>query len=186
MDDLIAQAIPDALLAFIGAECGLPSGVLRAVQPDDLPEPARQLLVHQRDMTSTLAEFHGGALRVDILQQKRTADFYLREVFLRVVASGAVAEYGVIAIAMDRFSTEQQHAIEAGRAPLGSLLHHFRIPFESAPVCFFAVPPETRAGTRLDGFNHRPSHGRFNQLATPSGDPLAWIMEILPGQPVHE
>src|SRR5688572_16153322 len=95
MNETIAQVLPDALWAFISEACGLPAAALRMLPPEALPEPARRLLVHQRDMTSTLAECHGSELRVEILQQKRSEDFYLREVFLRTIATEAIVEYGV-------------------------------------------------------------------------------------------
>jgi hypothetical protein len=134
-------------------------------------------------MTSTLAEFNGSDLSVKVLQQARTEDYYLREVFLRAIATGAIVEYGVIAIALAQFSPEQQIAIQAGEAPLGGLLHRFRISFESSPICFFSIAAGHRAGSPLAAFNHGDSYGRFNHLATPAGEPLAWIMEILPGTP---
>lgn len=185
MDDVIAQVLPDALCAFISGECGLPARTLRALSPDQLPATAQRLLAHQRDMTSTLAEFHGSDLGVEVLQQKRTEEFYLREVFLRAIATGAIVEYGVIAIAMARFTPEQQKAIEARQAPLGGLLHRFRIEFASAPLGFFSLPAGARANSALAAFHPGVCYGRFNQLATPAGEPLAWIMEILPASPAR-
>lgn len=180
MNEAIAQVLPDSLWSFISETCGLPAAALRMLAPDQLPATAQRLLAHQRDMTSTLAEFHGSELRVEVLQQKRSEEFYLREVFLRTITTGAIVEYGVIAIAMARFDPEQQSAIHAGETPLGALLHRFRIPFQSAPICFFSLAPGDRANPALAAVNHGAAYGRFNHLATPAGDPLAWIMEILP------
>jgi hypothetical protein len=183
MDETIAQVLPDALWTFINEACGLPAAALRMLGPDQLPEPARRLLVHQRDMTSTLAECHNSELRVEILQQKRSDDFYLREVFLRTIVADTIVEYGVIAIAMARFLPDQQSAIKAGKTPLGGLLHRFRIPFQSSPICFFSLAAGDRVNPALAVVNHGAAYGRFNHLATPAGEPLAWIMEILPKIP---
>jgi hypothetical protein len=131
-------------------------------------------------MTSTLATFHGSALRVEIIQRARLDGLYLREVFLRTETGDQIVEYGVIAVAIDRFSPEQQVEIEAGRIPLGGLLHRFQRPFESSPLGFVAVATATLPDT-LRNVLHRPTcFGRFNRLATPTGEALAWILEILP------
>jgi hypothetical protein len=61
-------------------------------------------------------------------------------------------------------------------------MHQFRIPFDSAPICFFSVTAEGVAKTPFGGvgLNGASSYGRFNQLTKTTGEPLAWIMEILP------
>lgn len=180
MEQVIAGGVPESLLKFIRQSCSLPVEALQPIPPADLPEPARRLLVHPHDMTSTLADFHGSALQVEILQQRRQAETYLREVFLRTRSAGVVVEYGVIAIALGQFTPAQQEAIQAGQTPLGGLLHQFQIPFESAPIGYFSVATASLAATHRAALNGPTCFGRFNQLAKPAGEPLAWIMEILP------
>jgi chorismate-pyruvate lyase len=153
------------------------------VEGNAVPEPAKQLLVHRRDMTTTLAEFHGSELRVELFQTVRRDDLYLREVFLRTTAHNRIVEYGVIAIALEQFSPAQQEIIASGRIPLGGLLHQAKIPFVSAPIGFFAVPAKTLAASRPGFGEGATCHGRFNRLAKATGEPLAWIMEILPPAP---
>jgi chorismate-pyruvate lyase len=179
-DEVIAQKVPDALWQFLSETCQFRTDAMTRVAPEDVPEPDQDLLVHQRDMTSTLARFHGIALRVEIIQQRRLGELYLREVFLRTTNTNRIAEYGVIAIALERFSPVQREAVEAGRIPLGGLLHQFEIPFESAPIYFFSVANAKLAQSHRAALNGATSYGRFNRLFKPAGEPLAWIMEILP------
>ena len=180
MNDVIAPGVPESVWKFLCDVCRMSPEILRRLPGETLPEPARQLLVHRRDMTSTLSAFHGSALRVDILQQRRNDEVYLREVFLRTLATDAIVEYGVIGVALEQFSPPQQEAIEAGETPLGGLLHQFKIPFESSPICFFSVPTDRFTETPLAALKGATCFGRFNQLAKPTGERLAWIMEILP------
>ena len=180
MEQVIARAVPEALWQFIRQACTLPVGAMHEMPAAALPEPARRLLVHPHDMTSTLADFHGSALQVEILQQQRLDDLYLREVFLRTQSAGEIVEYGVIGIALEQFTPPQQAAIQAGQIPLGGLLHQFQIPFESAPIGYFSVPTVSLAKSHRAAFKGALCFGRFNQLAKPTGEPLAWIMEILP------
>lgn len=179
-EQLVAEDLPELLQKFLRETCGLRVDAFRPRPGGEVPEPARRLLVHANDMTSTLATFHGSALRVEILQRASRDDLYLREVFLRTRDADRIVEYGVIAIALDQFTPPQQEAILAGQIPLGALLHRFAIPFVSAPIGFFAVSAEDLAETPLAVPAGATCFGRFNRLAKPTGDTLAWILEILP------
>ncbi len=160
--------------------CRLAPDAFQPLPGHALPEPARRLLVHAQDMTSTLATFHESPLRVEILQQQQLDGLYLREVFLRTTATGAIVEYGVIAIALAQFTPAQQQAIAGGHGPLGALLHRFQIPFTSAPIGFFSVTGARLAATPLATAPDATCFGRLNRLAKAAGEPLAWILEILP------
>ena len=172
--------MPESLRHFMHEACRIPRRTLKPLTPARLPEPARRLLAHAQDMTSTLAAFHESPLRVEILQCRREGDFYLREVFLRTNASSLIVEYGVIAIALDQFTPRQQEEIQAGVAPLGGLLHRFKLPFTSVPMGFFSVAAAAIARTPLQVPPDTVCFGRFNRLAKSTGEPLAWILEILP------
>lgn len=162
------------------AACGVPLDDLQALPGEQMPEPARQLLVHGQDMTSTLAAFHGSPLRVEVLRQEQHDTLYFREVFLRTQAHDRIVEYGVIAIDLEQFTPPQREAIQAGRIPLGELLHRFRIPFVSSPIGYFAVAAERLGGRPFAVPAGTNCHGRFNRLGLPTGETLAWILEILP------
>ena len=55
-------------------DCRIPADAFRARAPADLPARDRRLLVHAQDMTSTLAAFHGSALRVELIKRLAYAD----------------------------------------------------------------------------------------------------------------
>lgn len=165
--------------------CHLPSDTLHSLPGAALPEPDRSLLDHARDMTSTLADFHRSLLRVEILQQVRQDDLYLREVFLRTQTLDLIVEYGVIAIALEHFTPPQREAIQGGYGPLGGLLHQFKIPFVSAPIRFFSVASAVLTRLPFGGGRSTRCHGRLNHLSRPTGEPLAWILEILPPAPAR-
>lgn len=176
----LTRGLPDSLQEFIRAACGIPVAALLARPGAELPEPARQLLVHGQDMTSTLATFHGSSLRVEVLQRQHTDTLYFREVFLRTRSDDRIVEYGVIAIALEQFTPAQREAILAGEIPLGELLHRFHIPFVSAPIGFFSVASSSLGDRPFAQPAGAICHGRFNRLGKPTGEPLAWILEILP------
>jgi hypothetical protein len=186
MHELTIQELPQALWSLINDLCRVPVDAVRVLPRAELPEPSRGMLVHRRDMTSTLVAYHGSALRVEVLQQRETENLYLREVFLRAVGSNQVVEYGVIAMDLAQFTDSQQQVIRAGRMPLGGVLHRFDIPFESTPIAFFSVNTSDLPKLHQAALHGPVCYGRFNQLSKPGGEPLARILEILPSvDPPH-
>ena len=179
-DRVTALGVPESLSEFLREACRIQFDLFRPLSGSSLPEPARRLLDHPRDMTSTLAAYHGSPLRVEVLQCRTGGGIYLREVFLRAEATGKIVEFGGLAVVLDRFSAEEQRAIHEAAMPLGALLHRFKIPFVSAPISFFSASGESLAGTPLVLPAGAECFGRFNRLAKPTGETLAWIMEILP------
>ena len=175
-----ATQLPGTLQQFLRTECHLDTEAFIPLAAAELPDRDRLLLAHHRDMTSTLAAFHGSALRVELLQCVTRENLYLREVFLRTTQADRAVEYGVIAMALDQFGETERAAIAAHQSPLGAVLHQFKIAFVSAPIGFFSVAPEARGRTPLAHVPEGICYGRFNRLSKPTGEPLAWIMEILP------
>ncbi len=181
MVEVVFQKMPGGLREFIQNHCALSMESFRIIEPAEMPQPQRQLLCHNGDMTSTLSEFHGGVLQVEALQKKKRRRTYIREVYLRAGDGGKIVEYGVIAILLQGFEPEQRKLIEQDREPLGGLLHRFEIKFTSAPLCFFFLDQEAVVRNPVAGFGKPKYYGRFNELAKPGGQTLAWIMEIIPG-----
>jgi hypothetical protein len=180
VDQPTPRAVPEVLTKFMADACALRADAFVTRPAAELPERERTLLVHAQDMTSTLARFHGSSLQVEILQERRVEGMYLREVFLRTLSEGTVVEYGVLAVELEQFGPAEREALEGGHMPLGALLHRFKIPFVSAPIRFFSVAGEALATTPLHPVKDTTCYGRFNLLAKPTGEPLAWILEILP------
>lgn len=181
MVEAVLQKMPRGLLGFIQNNCALSMESFRLIEPAEMPQPQRKLLCHDGDMTSTLSEFHGSVLQVEALQKNNRKETYIREVYLRAVEGGKIVEYGVIAILLQNFERDQRKEIEQDRQPLGGLLHQFEIEFTSAPLCFFYLNEDAVVRNPVAGFGQAKYYGRFNELAKPSGQSLAWIMEIIPG-----
>ena len=58
---------------------------LPRIEPVDgaaLPEPYRSLLMHERDMTSTLGQFHGDDISLEVLHRHNGGDAYYRDCLL--------------------------------------------------------------------------------------------------------
>ena len=161
-----------------------PETAVQELSPAEMPEPFRRLLAHDRDMTSTLESFHGEAMALRQLVRELRGEVLYRRVALVGAASGFIAEFGAIAIHLERFGPEPRREILEGSSPLGSILARHRVAYESRPRTFFRLRPgrEIAELFDLDG-EASPClylYGRQNDLLTPAGEPLAEVVEILP------
>lgn len=147
---------------------------------DEVPEPDRSLLVHKRDMTSVLEEFHGDSIHIHVLRKRREGQFYFREVVLVLDHQDKLVEFGAIKIDLLLFEERVQKVILQERLPLGRILHAFRVSHRSRPSAFFRIDSDDFISGSLGIAPHRVLHGRRNTLLNPYNRPLAEVVEILP------
>ena len=158
-----------------------PLPVIRPVDRQDVPQPYHSLLVHERDMTSTLSQFHDDEIELKVLSLKNSDGGYYREVLLLAKQDQRPVEYGAIRICLEHFSEPAREAIVSASNPLGQLLHDYQIKYLSRPSRFLAIECDNYIAG-LFGCPNRPTlYGRHNTLYNAnSGAHLAEIVEILP------
>ncbi len=182
METTAAPILPPVLAAILAAS-ELGDTPLTWLSSTRVPQPFHRLLVHDHDMTSELAGFHGDAISLHVLHSQTSEDTYLREVTLHAASSGNCVEYGLIAIPLESFPREIRPRILAGDTPLGTILNESKLPYHSEPQGFFTIPavalrkifPQSSTGGIL--------YGRYNHLIQDDGSCLARILEILPLSP---
>ena len=176
------STLPSALSVLL-ATSHLGVAPLTWIPATEIPQPYQKLLVHDHDMTSELAAFHGDSISLTVLHSQLDDPIYLREVTLHAAATGTTVEYGLIEILLGSFPPELRSRILAGDTPLGSILITSGLPFRSEPQGYFTVPAQV-----LDSiFPHSPTgkilFGRYNHLVGDDSNIFARILEILPLTP---
>ena len=159
---------------------GQPEPVTEIIPAEAMPQPYRQLLVHERDMTSTLEAFHDGRLHLRVLGTRQKGAIYQREVVLQLDGSGWPVEFGATQINLDTLPAEAQKLILEGRRPFGGILRKCAISYTSRPRAYFRVQadPTIREAFRLAG--DYVLYGRCNVISDREGRVIAEIVEILP------
>lgn len=145
-----------------------------------MPEPQKSLLVHERDMTSTLAGFHESPLTLDVRTRELNGDYLLREVILRRADDGVPVEYGAIGIHLDKFEGPIRDKIANGEAPLGELIRTHVVDYRSAPRSFIRVMADGHMASALGVAEGGVLYGRSNELTDVGGIAFADIVEVLP------
>jgi chorismate-pyruvate lyase len=159
---------------------GRPLPPHQSVTPSDLPEPARTLLVHNRDMTSTLEQFHQGRIHLRVLSFQNDGIQVRRQVVLRLDQSEIPVEFGATWVNLDRFAEPWRSQIVASQRPLGGILNASGQRYVSRPSAFFRIIADDFLQQAL-GLTHAVAlFGRQNTLRTPEGLEIAGIVEILP------
>ena len=148
------------------------------VDPEEVEDPYRELLCHQRDMTSTLARFHGGKVSLKVFQESSDRECYVREVLLKV--DDKPVEYGLIRIFLENFPEELRTEIIGGGKPLGAILNDSGLQYLSEPGGFLKIPGETFEPDFFPTACSKFLFGRYNSLLSEDRKVLARIIEILP------
>lgn len=157
----------------------IPALSFEVIEGTDVPQPYRDLLVHDGDMTSRLEQFHGDAIQVDRLHSSSDGGVYFREVTLRLQKDKEPVEYGAIEISLAALPEDAVEQVLAAKRPLGGILNNFRISYSSAPKAFLKIVPDD-AICETFGPVVETLYGRSNEITGFNGESYARIVEILP------
>ncbi len=167
-------------LHFFYEQDGRPMPAIQFVEPEAMPANERALLVHDHDMTSTLAAYHRSPIDLQVIRREMSADYMLRLVVLTRRELPVPVEFGAIGIRLEPFPPSLRAEIEAGLKPLGGLLSEYQFDYLSQPRAFFRLPADAFIADLLSEPEGTTLWGRCNALSTPDGVVFADIVEILP------
>ena len=154
---------------------------IEQVPGESVPEPYRQLLVHQDDMTPTLEKFHSDRIHLKVISRQTRGDFYFREVVLVTERTRAPVEFGAIKINLALFPAAARRHILEEKEPLGTILGQDHIGHLSRPKAYLRLQPDAFIREALQlGEGKLVLYGRRNTLFDPQQRALAEIVEVLP------
>ncbi len=162
------------------ARSGLRLPPLEQIEGETMPEPYQGLLVHQKDMTSTLEAFHGRSVHLRVLGQERRGEDYVREVVLQLEGTEQPVEFGAIKNHHGLFPEAAREQILQERWPLGHILRDNAIAYISRPGAFLRIASDPLINSVLGLTGAQLLYGRRNTLLDAAERPLAEIVEILP------
>jgi chorismate-pyruvate lyase len=150
----------------------------RAAAGHNLPLPYRDLLAHDRDMTSTIERFHAESVALEVLIRELSGTRLCRRVRLRGKATGKVHVAAAVAIHLENLPLKVQAAVLAGNRPLGAILAEAAVPYRNQPDLFFHLEADARLAADLEVAPGAAVWGRRNGLWSTNGF-LAEVVEIL-------
>ena len=163
-----------ALLEGFVPEC-------RVVQPDEIPFPEDQLLVHHAHMTEVLERHHGSPVEVHVMQEAREGDIYTRKIALTPRDQpGKIVELGVAKLDLRYLAPEVKQEILAKELPLGAVLIKHNVLRRVKPRWFMQFPangPMARLFGHIDT-SDRPIYGRIGTIYC-DGEPAIEVVELV-------
>jgi chorismate-pyruvate lyase len=166
-------------LDAVYARAGIVPPAVKAIEPNDIPMPYRSLLVHTNDMTLTLERHFGGRVTLRPLSTFLEGRWYFRRVLLAQEYTGRPVEMGAIRIQVDAFSEPIRRQILENEIPLGRLLRNGGVQYESRPIVFLAVTPNSEMMGVFWMRESRTLYGRRTEMIH-EGAKVGDIVEVLP------
>jgi hypothetical protein len=150
------------------------------VQPDEIPFPADQLLVHHTHMTEVLERHHGRPVEVSVLEEHRKGHLYSRKISLAPRGSDRVVEWGIVRLNLKYISDEVCAEILEKKLPLGAVLIKHDVHRRVKPRWFVRFPGD---GPVLGLFGAREPEPVYGRLGTIYCDeePAIELLEIVTG-----
>jgi chorismate-pyruvate lyase len=145
-----------------------------------LPPTARDLLVHDTDMTPKLRAHHHSEIDLDVHARGRLGDYYVRASVLKRRSDHRAVEFGAIGIHLNRLPEAARDDVLAGQKPFGGILEEHAVPHSSHPRGFFNITIDHRLAELLDATEGETLQGRCNELRAADGQVLADVVEVLP------
>jgi chorismate-pyruvate lyase len=159
---------------------GLPLPRVSEVAGSDVPEPYRTLLVHQRDMTPTLADAYGSNIQLRVIRKHLSDHVCARQIALEIARNSEAVLFGAIKIYLDRFSPVARQLVLEGSQPLGGILQSEGVSHSSRPEAYLQVEADQLIQEALGLAKPHLLYGRRNVLWDSSHQALAQVLEILP------
>ena len=138
------------------------------VQPNDIPHPIDELLVHHEHMTEALRRRYGRPVEVSVLDERLDGDFYTRKVSLTPAGGdggvGGVVEWGIVRLELRYMSDAVRDEILAKRSPLGEILIRHDVHRRIKPRWFMRFPARGPMLTFFGDAGDRPLYGRIGTI----------------------
>ncbi len=189
----MSLATQKKLSDFAGAEATLgelcrhfaPAGFdphCTVVQPDEIPHPQDQLLVHHGHMTELLQKHHGRPVEVHVQDWRLDGDLYTRKIALTPAGTDKVVEWGIVRLDFRYMSDAVREEILARRKPLGAILIAHKVLRRIKPRWFLRFPVsgpvlrlfEPPAASEPDGF----AYGRIGTIYC-NEEPAIELLEVV-------
>jgi len=148
------------------------------VQPENIPHPEDDLLVHHDHMTVVLERHHGKRVNVHVLEERIEGNFYRRKISLTTEGTDKVVELGVVRLNLQYMPEEVSREIREKRTPLGAILIKHKVHRRVKPRYFLRVPHGS-AVLKLFGTDvSQPVYGRLGTIYCDK-QPCIELLEIV-------
>jgi hypothetical protein len=134
------------------------------VQPNEIPHPTDELLVHHEHMTEVLHRRYRKPVAVHVLDEHLQGDVYTRKVSLTPIGAVEVVEWGIARLDLRYMSDAVRAEILAKRSPLGEILIRHDVHRRIKPRWFMRFPARGPMLTFFGDPGSKPLYGRIGTI----------------------
>lgn len=160
-------------------QSGAPLPSVVQVEGEAVPEPYKSLLVHERDMTPTIADAYNSSVNLQVLHYSIRENVFSRQIALVLERDSRPVVFGAIKIYLEHFPPTAKELVLERKQPLGTILQSQRVVHTSRPQAFIQVASDAVIADALQLKAPCLLYGRRNVLFN-SSHILAQVLEILP------
>eukprot|EP00474_Spongospora_subterranea_P000711 CRZ01169.1 hypothetical protein [Spongospora subterranea] len=160
---------------------GMPLPTARVVLPESIPEPCKQLLHHNHNMTPTLSKYVMGDAKLIVHYQTYFPDTLSINRIITLECRGYCVEFSSITIFLSSIPEHLHKCILSGAIPLGTALLQSGITHNCQPDIYIQCRCEPLINRLFANSHDEFVYGRRNRLVSSEGQIIAELIEIIPG-----
>ena len=149
-----------------------------AVQPEAIPFPEDDLLVHHDHMTIVLQRHHGKPVRVHVLEEHLDGDLYTRKICLTPGDADKIVEWGIVRLNFRYMPEAVKQEILRKQLPLGAILVKHDVHRRIKPRYFLRLPESSAIIGLFGATNAGPLYGRIGTIYC-DHEPCIEVLEIV-------
>lgn len=166
----------EQLYALLPDDADRPSAI--AIPAEDVPQPYRDLLVHNHHMTVTVEDYFGGPVDVKVLACRREGNEYARKILLALHENGRIVQFGLVRIDLGVCPAPVRDAIVEQKTPLGRILIQHDMLRRIEPTAFLKVKLSAKMAEWFGASAGETTYGRLGVIYT-GERPAVEVLEIL-------
>lgn len=149
------------------------------VEPDALTPAYQQLLVHNEHMTERLSAYHGENVELHVLHDRHDGGLYSRNILLALPSDpDFVVEFGIMRMNLDLVADDVRKEIEAGEAPLGSILVKHNVLRRIEPRWYLKFDADSPMASHFGRAQHGDVFGRVGIIYC-NDEPAIELLEVV-------
>jgi len=154
----------------------------QVIPPEEIPEPSRHLLVHEKHMTLTLTAHYNAFVEVQVKEMHYEGTLYSRKITLTAPrpAEAPVVEFGLIRLDLQFVPQPIWQEIFHQRTPMGELLLRHNILQRIQPKWFLKFEPGSSVLNWMGAKYDKPLYGRLGTIYC-NGEPAVEVLEVVTG-----
>ena len=179
----VGDALTDLCNGFAASQ--IAATTVHEVDPDEIPPPFRNLLVHHNHMTSTLCGYYNRPVELRVLHEQIEGDLYHRQIVLTPTGTDTIVECGLVRIDLSFTPEPVREAILRRDMPLGDILIEHDVLRRIEPRWYLRLDAQAPLLASFGCETEFDTYGRVGTIYC-NDRPAIELLEVVTGAPSEQ